>query len=512
MEGYYDHEDYEYYDYEPEVAGYYAGLDQVSSVYEEVTQDSNNSEESQQYVLHPSASFTHSTYPDIEIPHRLLCPITEDLMSDPVVLVETGQVYERSAIQKWLSSKHTDPITNTRLRTKQMVAIYVIRSECEEFIKNAKKFKHQDEKDTDVEKVCQLQIVEKILDDKKQQITELANKIKTSSKSLDSISVEKDKRMNQIKVTTQELKHLVDLHVSQFSKAVIKEQLDEHIQIVNSLIENLDTNIKAASTARKISDSNLLEQYQQEHQQFEMLVDKIKSNFKCNEDSSSSLQSINEQGTSSCRILRKNCVQTTHQHDCKEVEQDCKEVDANELITLLQSGTVSNVQVNLDEDFSHLVENYCIQVHVQVPLEIEGLCITSSLSRCSYLKIIADLQIEVKNSTFSGIGVCVEQVLPLYLRTHYRFYDVCIQNAPWHGILLQDCPEFFVNEVVIIDCARSGICCRKSRGVINDSSISDCGKFGVWLDNDSDVTHEGLEFSGNIHGNMYFSRNTLRNI
>ncbi|KAM4089567.1 hypothetical protein ACB094_07G163000 [Castanea mollissima] len=39
------------------------------------------------------------------VPHEFLCPITLEIMTDPVI-VSTGQTYERESIQKWLDSNH----------------------------------------------------------------------------------------------------------------------------------------------------------------------------------------------------------------------------------------------------------------------------------------------------------------------------------------------------------------------------------------------------------------------
>ncbi|KAL3830510.1 hypothetical protein ACJIZ3_019312 [Penstemon smallii] len=41
----------------------------------------------------------------IAIPNEFLCPITLEIMTDPVI-VATGQTYERESIQQWLDSKH----------------------------------------------------------------------------------------------------------------------------------------------------------------------------------------------------------------------------------------------------------------------------------------------------------------------------------------------------------------------------------------------------------------------
>lgn len=44
---------------------------------------------------------------------NLYCPITGDLMIDPVVDAE-GNTYERSAIESWIDTKGTSPITRNK--------------------------------------------------------------------------------------------------------------------------------------------------------------------------------------------------------------------------------------------------------------------------------------------------------------------------------------------------------------------------------------------------------------
>lgn len=66
-----------------------------------------------------SSSATASTNGQIDkqnkIPDEFLCPITRELMKDPVIN-EHGQSYERKAVEEWLNSKTTDPKTNEKLK------------------------------------------------------------------------------------------------------------------------------------------------------------------------------------------------------------------------------------------------------------------------------------------------------------------------------------------------------------------------------------------------------------
>jgi hypothetical protein len=49
-----------------------------------------------------------------EIPNKFKCPITQEVMQDPVCIAD-GSVYEFSAINKWLSQKQISPLTNLPL-------------------------------------------------------------------------------------------------------------------------------------------------------------------------------------------------------------------------------------------------------------------------------------------------------------------------------------------------------------------------------------------------------------
>jgi hypothetical protein len=60
-------------------------------------------------------------------PDALLCPISLELMVDPVMLAETGQTYDRATIKSWLYTHATDPITNVELRSKKLVPNIAIR-------------------------------------------------------------------------------------------------------------------------------------------------------------------------------------------------------------------------------------------------------------------------------------------------------------------------------------------------------------------------------------------------
>lgn len=69
-------------------------------------------------------------------PKEYLCPISLDLMRDPVLLIETGQVYDRESIEGWFKAgKNTCPTTGSNLKSKRLSPIHPMRSAINEFAK-----------------------------------------------------------------------------------------------------------------------------------------------------------------------------------------------------------------------------------------------------------------------------------------------------------------------------------------------------------------------------------------
>ncbi|CAD7698881.1 unnamed protein product, partial [Ostreobium quekettii] len=62
-------------------------------------------------------------------PDIFVCPISREIMRDPVVLVETGQVYDRHSIAEWFRMNHsTCPLTGTVLTSQRLTPLYTIRA------------------------------------------------------------------------------------------------------------------------------------------------------------------------------------------------------------------------------------------------------------------------------------------------------------------------------------------------------------------------------------------------
>ena len=59
-------------------------------------------------------------------PHWTICPITTEIMVEPVVAAD-GQSYERTAIERWLATKSTSPLTGGELEHSILIPNHNLR-------------------------------------------------------------------------------------------------------------------------------------------------------------------------------------------------------------------------------------------------------------------------------------------------------------------------------------------------------------------------------------------------
>lgn len=62
----------------------------------------------------------------MEHDHAFVCPITMELMTDPVIAMD-GHSYERAAIVQWLQTNKRSPMTNEPLRSKVVLPNFNLR-------------------------------------------------------------------------------------------------------------------------------------------------------------------------------------------------------------------------------------------------------------------------------------------------------------------------------------------------------------------------------------------------
>ncbi|EIE23667.1 U-box-domain-containing protein [Coccomyxa subellipsoidea C-169] len=78
-------------------------------------------------------------------PAEFICPISLDMMTEPVILAETGMTYERAAIRKWFfMGGDTCPLTGVRLSTTKVMAHKHLQRRIEKWVRT-RGMPHDDE-------------------------------------------------------------------------------------------------------------------------------------------------------------------------------------------------------------------------------------------------------------------------------------------------------------------------------------------------------------------------------
>ena len=68
----------------------------------------------------------------VDTPQAFVCPITCDLMSEPVVASD-GNSYEAAAIERWLENHTSSPLSNVELSPKQLYPNRALEQLIDEF-------------------------------------------------------------------------------------------------------------------------------------------------------------------------------------------------------------------------------------------------------------------------------------------------------------------------------------------------------------------------------------------
>ena len=81
----------------------------------------------------PPATAPFAAEADASVPSNFICPITHEIMQDPVILVDSGHTFERLAIEAWLARINTNPLTGAPT-TATLIPNHALRGVIEEFL------------------------------------------------------------------------------------------------------------------------------------------------------------------------------------------------------------------------------------------------------------------------------------------------------------------------------------------------------------------------------------------
>eukprot|EP01023_Acetabularia_acetabulum_P013202 TRINITY_DN1630_c1_g3_i9.p1 TRINITY_DN1630_c1_g3~~TRINITY_DN1630_c1_g3_i9.p1 ORF type:complete len:339 (-),score=39.39 TRINITY_DN1630_c1_g3_i9:363-1379(-) len=237
------------------------------------------------------------------IPHRLICPITEDLMKEPVVLMDTGQVYERSAIQKWLARNNRDPITNVVLQSKQVVTVHILKSECQEFrdkITSSSTANYHSGVEN-VNSFSGIELAEKILQDKKfrvgqvkKQVLETGNDVCSLGYAFQMSSVgELCKKLQGLKLKRE---HDCQLFLNEDENTKLTQTIENQIQNLKALVQASCQQLVLEKYQEYKKIQTQLLQQKEEYQQIKTLVKRMRKKLQIEQSQDSwSLCSLEEE-------------------------------------------------------------------------------------------------------------------------------------------------------------------------------------------------------------------------
>lgn len=77
-----------------------------------------------------------------QIPNEFKCPISMELMTDPV-LCEDGQTYDRRSIQEWLKQSQTSPLTRQPLNPNALRSNLALKASIERWKQSQNNKQHQ---------------------------------------------------------------------------------------------------------------------------------------------------------------------------------------------------------------------------------------------------------------------------------------------------------------------------------------------------------------------------------
>jgi hypothetical protein len=169
---------------------------------------------------------------EITIPHLFRCPISLDLLEDPVTLT-TGQTYDRSSIEKWISAGNfTCPVTMQKLHDLSFVPNHTLRHLIDQWLQLGAQFEPSSNNSATIDYLASLKHTLESHHD---------STLETKLKALEKISVLSDEYCSFRKSCFQQLSFLPLLFELVFglSDSQLSENHMEFVEIALSCILKL---------------------------------------------------------------------------------------------------------------------------------------------------------------------------------------------------------------------------------------------------------------------------------
>lgn len=71
---------------------------------------------------------------------EMICPISNEPMLDPHLILQTGMIYDKKSIDNWFKVKLTCPMTNAKLSNKTLIPLPILKNIIRKFLDNLPEF------------------------------------------------------------------------------------------------------------------------------------------------------------------------------------------------------------------------------------------------------------------------------------------------------------------------------------------------------------------------------------
>ena len=152
----------------------------------------------------------------VNIPDDYLCPITHDLLKDPVLAAD-GQTYEKKAIIEWFSKGHKkSPLTGQTLAHTNLQENYRLKSIIESFKERLPMIQREQQVEIDLHEAIKLRekFIEDLLEKKDSKMLYLEKENKRLMKQIEDLRKQLDSSDRKIKELERENKTLKEKFVS----------------------------------------------------------------------------------------------------------------------------------------------------------------------------------------------------------------------------------------------------------------------------------------------------------
>lgn len=155
------------------------------------------------------------------------CPITLEIMEEPVLLVQDGNTYEREAIEKWFSGKktpYTSPLTKAKFDSYTLVENRAVKNAISDNTEEIKNLLIERQKIT-AANTRQLQMLEEQKKEIQKQMEQLAARLNNVSNNPNLEATEQDKLIARLGALSASQASLKKARAANTIKAAIGKKL-----------------------------------------------------------------------------------------------------------------------------------------------------------------------------------------------------------------------------------------------------------------------------------------------